>query len=649
MKIYNLEKKNLTFPNKNIWQSNPSKNNKDIVIKKADKGSATVIMEKSNYLTEGFRQLNNPKFYKKLDAPIYPQTATKIVATLKKMTEERWINEKQFDFLAPPEIPRPRYFYLLPKIHKSHDQWPSPLMPPGRPIVSDCGSESKNVSKFIEYHLKDKANQHPSYLKDTSDFLSKIKDVDISESDLLITLDVDNMYTNIDPDDGIKAVKEVFDCSIPLYQYVVELLEISLKSNDFQFNGETYLQICGTAMGRDYAPSFANIFMAKWEKEALDKCLLKPKVFLRYLDDIFIIWQHGRQSFQEFFDNLNSHHPNIKLKSTINDNNIDFLDTTIFKNPSNRTSLMSKVYFKPTDTHQLLHKNSFHPKHTFSGIIKSQILRFYNISSRKEDFEESVQILFQALQSRHYSKRWLRKLKNDTVRIIERNLEPEEISMPGPSSGGSKPCFGPKCQTCQFVTTCENFSGLEDDIFYSITSNLDCSSRGIIYLASCDLCNKQYVGQTENPLRQRWARHKHDIANNIHSNALAKHNEEEHQLQSTFHVIPIEKVPHQGSRELDRKFRLEREQFWIDKLGTFTPHGLNHDSKKTKIKSNKTNTIPLVLPFSKTGNAAVKLIKSHYSKLLECEELEDQLPKNVVAAYTRHKNLADFLVSSKIS
>ena len=53
-------------------------------------------------------------------------------------------------------------------------------------------------------------------------------------------------------------------------------------------------------------------------------------------------------------------------------------------------------------------------------------------------------------------------------------------------------------------------------------------------------------------------RHKHDIANNIHSNALAKHNEEEHELQSTFHIIPIEKVPHQGSRELDRKIRLER-------------------------------------------------------------------------------------------
>ena len=87
-------------------------------------------------------------------------------------SDGKWINEKQFEFLAPPETPRPHYFYLLPKIHKPQDQWPNQFimfMPPGRPIVSDGVSESKIVSKFIEYHLKNKANQHPSYLKDTND------------------------------------------------------------------------------------------------------------------------------------------------------------------------------------------------------------------------------------------------------------------------------------------------------------------------------------------------------------------------------------------------------------------------------------------------------------------------------------------------
>jgi len=623
------------------------KNNTEIIIKKADKGSATVIMNKTDYLTEGYRQLSNCNYYSKLDSPIYPETASKIDEILTKMLQENVINDKQYAFLAPPETPRPRFFYLLPKIHKDIDKWPSHSMPPGRPIVSDCGSESKNISKFIEYHIKNKANQHPAFLKDTHDFLSKIRSIETSPNDLLITLDVDNMYTNINVDEGVKAVREVLNCSISLNQFILELLEISLKTNDFQFNGDTYLQLCGTAMGRDYAPSFANIFMAKWEKDALAKCPLKPKIYLRYLDDIFIVWEHGKEQFNAFFDILNSHNPNIKLKSTINENSVDFLDTTIFKNPTDRKSLLSKVFFKPTDTHQLLHKNSFHPKHTFSGIIKSQILRFYKISSLKQDFEDSCKILFHALASRNYSKRWLRKIKYDTIRLIERDLEPTPISIEGPSFGGSKPCNGSKCQTCLAVITCHNFTGLEDHINYAITSNLDCSSVGIIYLAICNLCEKQYIGQTENSLRQRWARHKYDILNNNQTNALAKHNESEHRLQSSFKVIPIEQIPNQRSNKLNRRLRLEREQFWIDTLGTFYPHGLNIEFQKPKIKRTESNTIPIVLPYSKTGHMAAKTVKESYLKLLELEHLEDYLPIKFITAYSRHKNIGDLLVSSK--
>ena len=39
------------------------KNNNHIVIKKADKGSAVVVMNTSDYLREGYRQLSDHKFY----------------------------------------------------------------------------------------------------------------------------------------------------------------------------------------------------------------------------------------------------------------------------------------------------------------------------------------------------------------------------------------------------------------------------------------------------------------------------------------------------------------------------------------------------------------------------------------------------------
>ncbi len=48
--------------------------------------------------------------------------------------------------------------------------------------------------------------------------------------------------------------------------YILKLLEINLTKNYFEFNSKYYLQVKGTAMGKRFAPSYTNIFMAKWEQ-----------------------------------------------------------------------------------------------------------------------------------------------------------------------------------------------------------------------------------------------------------------------------------------------------------------------------------------------------------------------------------------------
>ena len=53
-------------------------------------------------------------------------------------------------------------------------------------------------------------------------------------------------------------------------------------------------------MGTRMAPNYAIIFMHKIETELLNKSRLKPKVFKRFIDDIFLIWPHGEDTLQEF-------------------------------------------------------------------------------------------------------------------------------------------------------------------------------------------------------------------------------------------------------------------------------------------------------------------------------------------------------------
>ena len=163
-------------------------------------------------------------------------------------------------------------------------------------------------------------------------------------------------------------------------------------------------------MGKKFAPAYANIYMAHWEERALARCPLRPLYYYRYLDDIWGIWPGSKSQFVHFVAVLNDCDPSIQLTYQLSTHTIDFLDTTTYKGPDFLTNLRLevKVFFKTTDTHALLHKTSFHPRHTYKGLVKSQILRFNRICSRDGDFRQAVTILFKALRDRGYSRSFLR-------------------------------------------------------------------------------------------------------------------------------------------------------------------------------------------------------------------------------------------------
>ena len=95
--------------------------NPKIVIKKADNSSAVVVMNTTDYSREGYRQLNDPKFYTKLDHVPTQEVAQRITITLVKMYNKGLITEKNLDHLCPESCSEAR-FYMLPKIHKRTSQ-----------------------------------------------------------------------------------------------------------------------------------------------------------------------------------------------------------------------------------------------------------------------------------------------------------------------------------------------------------------------------------------------------------------------------------------------------------------------------------------------------------------------------------------------
>ena len=125
----------------------------------------------------------------------------------------------------------------------------------------------------------------------------------------------------------------------------LKLLQLVLHSLSFSFNGDYYLQEGETAMGTAIAPNYANLFMDRFATKALANWPLKPLIWLRFIDDIFMIWTHGENSLKEFIEYLNSIHPTITFTHEISPTSINFLDITVKVNSG--WELYTTLYEKP--------------------------------------------------------------------------------------------------------------------------------------------------------------------------------------------------------------------------------------------------------------------------------------------------------------
>ena len=138
----------------------------DIVIKSADKGSGTVVMDRNWYIDECLRQLNDSKFYKTLDKDITTDIQKRVQIYVQRMHRDQIIDDHTKRFLLQTD-PKPGRFYILPKIHKQGN--------PGRPIVSSNSHPTERISQFVDYHLKPLVQTTQSFIKDTTHFLNKLQ------------------------------------------------------------------------------------------------------------------------------------------------------------------------------------------------------------------------------------------------------------------------------------------------------------------------------------------------------------------------------------------------------------------------------------------------------------------------------------------
>ena len=149
-------------------------------------------------------------------------------------------------------------------------------------------------------------------VKGTTHFLNILKHLEIQSTNLLVTIDVKSMYTNIPHTEGIAVITKMMeDTGLDTLHrmFICNLAHQVLTKNYFIFNKQLNIQKQGAAMGTMMAPNYAIIFMHYLESNLLEITKRKLKIWLRFIDDIFMIWSHGLQELKQFMDRMNNYHP----------------------------------------------------------------------------------------------------------------------------------------------------------------------------------------------------------------------------------------------------------------------------------------------------------------------------------------------------
>ena len=496
--------------------------NKNIVIKKADKGNTVVILDKCSYISAIEEILNDNSKFSKLDIPAGKEinhivNLEKRITSALKLSKDKEIIDKSTYKSIKPIGSRPGILYGSGKIHKETRNG----LPPFRPILSAIDTPTYKLAKFLlKFLTPSTANEYT--VIDSFHFAEEICQQDSNLH--MASLDVDSLFTNIPLDETIDICMDNLyndngnPPNIPKHDFR-NLLNIATKESFFMFNNKYYKQVDSVAMGSPLGPALPNIFMCTFESKWLRDCPndFKPVFYRRYVDDIFALFSSPDHA-DKFKEYLSSKHLNINFSiEKEKDSCLPFLDVNIFRE---NEKFATNVYRKKTFSGVYTNFKSFIPETYKIGLIKPLLFRRFSLCSDFIKFHHEIDKLKSILYKNSYPRDLIDKCIKE---FLDKILTPKPVvsTVPKKQLIITLPYLGklslqirtrinrimknklPYCNV-QFVfqTKCKisNFFTFKDKIPLVLRS-------GIAYKFQCGSCNATYYGKTKRHFKVRMCEH----------------------------------------------------------------------------------------------------------------------------------------------
>ena len=387
------------------------KNNENITIRKADKSSVYVILNKDEYISKVDTILADTTKFKciqKDPSNELKQKINKVIERLNAVNGDIKLNKIIGDY-------QPGYIYGNVKTHKPGN--------PIRPIISQIPTPTydlaKTINKIITPYIPCEY-----LLRSTNDFIDLLQSS--THKGIIASLDVESLFTNVPIDATIDIIiKNVYNHpdtpppKIPK-EILKNLLQLCTKEAPFRCpRNKLYLQIEGVAMGSPLGPTFANFYMGELESKIFKDKSVKPPVYARYVDDIFLQVKDESQLIElrkTFQDNSVL---NFTYELSVN-NKLPFLDVLV--EPTNG-KFRTSVYHKKTDSGNCLNGNSECIDRYKSSVITNYLNRAYKVSDSWNSLHNEIKHVKQVLVNNNYSNK---SVDQHIKKFLENKLKESE-------------------------------------------------------------------------------------------------------------------------------------------------------------------------------------------------------------------------------